>query len=78
MRKRMNEFGQSETISIRRDAILDLRRVRDEFDAIVESIELMADEEFMESHKKAKGQIRRMLFDEWVKLYDSTECARLL
>ena len=45
--------------------MVDLVKVKEEFNAIVESIELMSDEEFMKSHKKAKEQIKKREFDDW-------------
>ena len=51
-----------ETVSIRKDAIMDLVRVKDEFDSIIESLELMADSEFMDSYKKSKEQIKKRDF----------------
>jgi hypothetical protein len=58
----------AETISIRKDAIIDLVRVKNEFDSIVESLELMADSEFMSSYKKAKEQIKKRDFVDWNEL----------
>ncbi len=56
---------QTETIMIEKQALNDLRKVKEEFDTIVESLELMQDKEFMESYKKAKEQIKKRDFDEW-------------
>lgn len=55
----------AETISIRKDAIIDLVRVKDEFDSIIESLELMADSNFMSSYKKAREQIKKRDFVDW-------------
>ncbi|HIH48384.1 MAG: hypothetical protein QS99_C0011G0045 [archaeon GW2011_AR4] len=55
----------SGTITVRKEAIADLVRVKGEFDAIIESLELMSDSEFMESYAKAKDQIKKRDFDEW-------------
>ena len=54
-----------ETILIIREAVEDLVKVKEEFDAIVESIELMSDKAFMNSYKKAKEQIRKRKFADW-------------
>ena len=54
-----------DTLCIRKSAILDLIRVKEEFDSIVESLELMSDPEFMSSYKKAKEQIHKREFDDW-------------
>ena len=55
-------------ISIRKDAIMDLVRVKTEFDSIIESLELMADNEFMNSYKKSKDQIKKREFVDWNEL----------
>lgn len=44
---------------------MDLVRVKAEFDTIIESLELMSDEEFMSSYKKSKEQIKKRDFDDW-------------
>ena len=58
----------TETVKVNKQAILDLVRVKDEFDTIVESIELMGDKEFMDSYKKAKEQIKKREFVGWNEL----------
>ncbi len=54
-----------ETLTIQRTAIADLVRVKDEFDTIVESLELMADPVFMDSYQKSKEQIQKREFVDW-------------
>ena len=54
-----------ETVTINKQAIADLVKVKDEFDAIVESMELMSDPEFMVSNKKSKAQIKAREFADW-------------
>jgi len=54
-----------EGILINREAVKDLVKVKEEFDAIVESIELMSDKEFMNSYNKAKEQIKKREFADW-------------
>ncbi|HIH25277.1 hypothetical protein J4476_05355 [Candidatus Woesearchaeota archaeon] len=54
-----------ETITINKEAITDLLRVKEEFDSIVESIALMTNSEFMKSYNKSKEQIKKRDFDEW-------------
>ena len=56
---------ESATVEVNRDAILDLVRVKDEFDSIVESLELMSDPEFMSSYKKSREQVEKRDFDDW-------------
>ena len=62
---RYNYLTMAETISVNKKAILDLVRVKDEFDSIVESLELMADKGFMDSYSKAKEQIKKRDFADW-------------
>ena len=54
-----------ETIQINKEAIIDLVRLKDEFDRVIESLELMSDSEFMKSYKKSKEQIKNREFDDW-------------
>ena len=58
----------TQTISVNKEAIIDLVRVKDEFDSIVESLELMADKDFMDSYKKSKEQIKKEEFADWNEL----------
>lgn len=57
-----------ETITINKQAVEDLLKVKNDFDSIVESIELMSNPQFMKSYSKAKEQIKKRDFDEWNKL----------
>lgn len=57
-----------ETIQVNKQALSDLIRVKEEFDTIIESMELMTNTEFMESYKKAKEQIKKRDFDDWNEL----------
>lgn len=54
-----------ETVLLRKDALNDLLKVKEKFDAIVESIELMSNKEFMASYKKSKDQIKNREFADW-------------
>ena len=54
-----------ETIQVNKKAIADLVRVKDDFDSIVESLELMSNKKFMKSYNKAKMQIQNKEFDDW-------------
>ncbi len=56
---------ESATIAINRDAIVDLVRVKEEFDSIVESLELMANPKFMNSYQKSREQIKKRDFVDW-------------
>ena len=53
------------TVSVRKDAIVDLIKMKEEFDSIVESLELMGDEEFMASLKKSGEQVKKREFADW-------------
>lgn len=55
----------AETINIDKNAIEDLHRIKEEFDSIMESIELMSDEEFTKSYKKSKEQVKNREFADW-------------
>lgn len=57
-----------ETVTMNKQVLMDLMRVKDEFDSIVESIELMCNSEFMDSYNKSKSQIKKRDFDDWNKL----------
>ena len=48
-----------ESITIDRKAIADLVRIKEEFDLIVESLEIASNPEIMESLRKSKEQIKR-------------------
>ncbi len=55
----------TQTVMVNKDAIVDLVRVKDEFDSIVESLELMADPDFMASYKKSRQQVAKREFVDW-------------
>jgi len=55
----------AETISVNKQAISDLIKVKEEFDSIVESLELMSNKEFMNSYKKAKERVKNKDFADW-------------
>ena len=50
---------------INASAIADLARLTSEINDRVESLELMSDEKFMASFKKAKEQIKKRDFVDW-------------
>lgn len=54
-----------ETVQVNKQAIVDLIKVKEEFDTIVESLELMGDKEFMKSYNEAKEQIKKREFENW-------------
>lgn len=54
-----------EEISINKNAIKDLIRLKEDFNSVVESLELMSDEDFMNSHEKSKEQIENREFADW-------------
>jgi len=59
---------ETTTVMIRKDAIIDLVEIKDRFDAVIESLELMSDKEFMESYKKSKTQVEKREFADWNEL----------
>ncbi|HLD05417.1 MAG TPA: hypothetical protein VJG90_06875 [Candidatus Nanoarchaeia archaeon] len=56
------------TLVVHKQAIADLVKVKDEFNSIVESLQLMGDKKFMRSYKKAKGQVKKREFVSWDEL----------
>ncbi len=58
----------TKTVTISRDALKDLIRIKEDFDVVMESLELMENEEFMESYKKAKEEIKNREFVDWNEL----------
>jgi len=58
----------TKTVTISRDAFEDLIRIKEDFDVVMESLELMENEEFMESYKKAKKEIKNRDFVDWNEL----------
>lgn len=57
-----------EKVIINKNAIEDLLKLKENFNSIVESLELMSDEKFMESYKKSKDQIEEREFADWNEL----------
>jgi len=64
----MNQINIMDNVSVSKKAILDLVRVKNEFDMIVESLELMTNKKFMDSYKKSKQQVKRRDFADWNEL----------
>lgn len=56
------------TITIDKKAFISLMNLKEEFDLIMESIELSNDEEFMKSYKRSKEQIKNREFANWDEL----------
>ena len=54
-----------EQILINKQAVIDLVKIKEEFDNIIESIELMSNKEFMKSYKRSKEQIKNKEFANW-------------
>ena len=54
-----------EMVQINKQAIVDLAKVREDFDVIVESLELMSNKEFMKSYNKAREQVKKREFEDW-------------
>lgn len=58
----------TKTGTVSREVFEDLMRIKEEFDVVMESLELMEDEEFMDSYKKAKEEIKNRKFVDWNEL----------
>jgi hypothetical protein len=54
-----------EEVCIDKQFIEDLLRIKEEFNSVIESLELTGDEEFMNSYKKAKEQVQKRDFSDW-------------
>ena len=61
----------TKTVTISQDAFEDFIRLKADFDVVMESLELMGNEEFMESYRKAKKEIKNKDFVDWNELYIS-------
>ena len=55
----------AETISVNKQALFDLIKIKDDFDSVIESLELMSDKNFMDSYNKSKEQIKKRDFADW-------------
>jgi len=53
---------------VSKKAIRDLVRIKEEFDMVIESLELMSDERFMRSYQRSKEQIKKRDFVNWDEL----------
>ncbi len=53
------------TVNITKQAIVDLLKIKDDFDAVIESLELMSDQDFMDSYNQSKKQIEKREFVDW-------------
>ena len=56
------------TVTIKKEAIIDLLKIKEEFDSVIESLELMSDEKFMNSYNNSKNQIKKREFNNWDEL----------
>ena len=54
-----------ETVTINKQDITDLARMIEEIQDRIESLELTSNPEFMESHRRAKDQIKKREFADW-------------
>ena len=61
-----------ESVTINRNELAHLIRVKEELDLIVESLELMSNPEVMEAHKRAKEQIKNRDFAGWNELQNNS------
>lgn len=61
-----------ETITINRKALSDLVRIKEEFDSIIESIEIANNPEIMASLRRSKEQIKNREFANWDDLQNSS------
>ncbi len=52
----------TKTVTISQDAFEDLIRIKENFEVVMESLELMENEEFMVSYRKAKKELKNRDF----------------
>ena len=57
-----------EKTTIDKKAFVELMKVKEELDLVVESIELMNDKEFVKSYERSKEQIKKRDFVDWNEL----------
>jgi len=57
-----------EKISVNKSAIIDLLKLKENFNSIIESLELMSDEKFMKSLKKSDEEVKKRDFANWDEL----------
>ncbi len=58
----------TKTVTISQDAFEDLIRIKENFEVVMESLELMENEEFMVSYRKAKKELKNRDFVDWDEL----------
>jgi predicted CopG family antitoxin len=64
----METETETKTVTVSREVFADLMRIKEEFDAVMESFELMENREFMGSYEKAKEEIKKREFVDWNEL----------
>ena len=55
-------------VMVKEEALKDLKEIKEKFDTVVESLELMNDKEFIDSYREAKKQVKQREFDDWEKI----------
>ncbi len=58
----------AQTVTVKKKAIVDLLKVKQDFDSIIESSELSSDKKFMNSYNRAKKQVKNRDFVNWNEL----------
>lgn len=59
------QMSRDYAIPVKKQAIKDLQRIQQEFAAVVESLELMANKDFMDSYATSRKQVKARDFDDW-------------
>ena len=57
-------------MTISKDVLRDLKELRDKLDSLIETLEIMSDEELMESLKKSETQSEKREFGEFLEELD--------
>ncbi len=64
----MTEAAENNKVYMSRKAFEEIMEAKKHLDSLMESVELINDEEFMEGYKKAKTDIKKGQFEDWDKL----------
>ncbi|MFQ6136353.1 MAG: hypothetical protein ACE5PM_04135 [Candidatus Hydrothermarchaeales archaeon] len=64
----MAEVAERDRIYMSRKVFEEIMEAKERLDSLIEGVELMNDKEFMESYRRAKGDISERRFEDWEEL----------
>ncbi|MEE8358910.1 MAG: hypothetical protein V3R82_05825 [Candidatus Hydrothermarchaeales archaeon] len=64
----MTEAADNDKVHMSRKAFEEIMEAKEHLDTLMESVELINDEEFMEGYRQAKEDIKEGRFEDWDKL----------